>query len=541
MIPLPFSPLPGTPRLFVDYTNDFADAKNYFMGHFSDLMTYETHLQQLDQRSYQREALYQIMVRQNKRFHGGDTTFAHLESFRQPNTYAVVTGQQLGLFGGPLYSFYKALTAVQLATWLRQQFPAYHFIPIFWMESEDHDFLEVNNTGVISSTNDFARVHYAQPEEDAPKNLSPIHRLRFDERITETRDALRALLPQTDFSDDLFRTLGSTYAEGKGFAEAFAQLFNNLYPESGLVFLDPSEAECKQLAAPVILQELETFPTTGEEVIKRSAELEELYHAQIKPRAVNLFLVHKGNRYSIEPSEYGFFLKGSRQRFTKDELLEIADSEPERFSPNVLLRPIMQDFLLPTAAYVAGPSEVSYFAQLQPAYDHFQLPMPVIFPRSSVTVIERKVDKVFRKFRLPYAGMFLDNEDAYRLVRSQDGAQTDVPIEHFQQRVEALLGEFEFAAGEEDENLRGPAGNTAAQIRRALSTFEDKLYQHRRQKDDILLRQIDKMHVYLAPEGKPQERQLNITTLLNRYGRDVLPLIEEACAPFPAEHRLLFL
>ena len=542
MITLPFSAIPGTPQLFNDYVTNESDARNYFMGHFSDLMAYETHLQLLERRTYLRSQIYDALVAQNKGFFGPASAFANLEAFRDPKTFAVVTGQQVGLFTGPLYTLYKALTAVQLSRWLAEQFPAYRFIPMFWLESEDHDFLEINNAGVITKENDFTRVMYAQPdEEDDNRNLTPISRLVIDERIEATLTDLREHLQESDFTDEVFRSLHSAYNAGSGLQTAFARLFNDLYPESGLVFVDPSDPTLKQMLAPVILQELETYPTTGEEVIKRSAELEERYHAQIKPRAVNLFLLHKNNRYPIEPNEYGFFLRGTRQRFTNEELLEIADNEPERFSPNVLLRPIMQDFLLPTAAYIAGPSEVSYFAQLQPAYDHFQVPMPVIFPRSSLTIVERKVDKVFRKFDMPYTAMFADDEEAFRMIASEDSAETTLDFEEFQQQIEEWSERFLKEAVAEHTNLEGPANATVRNMRKALSAFEDKLFQQRRQKHDVLTRQIEKMHVYLAPEGKPQERQVNVTTFLNRYGRDFLLRLEESSAPFPAEHRLLFL
>ncbi|MFZ1729917.1 MAG: bacillithiol biosynthesis cysteine-adding enzyme BshC [Bacteroidota bacterium] len=541
MITLPFSALPGTPKLFVDYADNISDARNYYMGHFSDLMAFETHLQLLERRSYLREPLYSALAAQNKSFLAGDNTFKNLELLKSQTTFAVVTGQQVGLFTGPLYTLYKAMTAVQLAKWLQDQFPSYHFIPMFWLESEDHDFLEINNACGISADNDFFRVRYAQPEEDAPRDVRPIALRSIEERIAETIDELREHLPSTDFSEEVFRAVRSAYAPCGSLQRAFARLFNALYPDAGVVFIDPSDPTIKQLATPVFLQELETFPTTGEEVIKRSAELEERYHAQIKPRAVNMFSIHKEGRYPIEPSEYGFFLKGTRQRYTRDELLELAGTEPERFSPNVLLRPIMQDFLLPTAAYIAGPSEVSYFAQLQPAYDHFQVPMPVIFPRASLTIVESKVDKVFRKFNLPYAAMFLDNEEAWRLVQNGEERSTAFDFNEFRARLSAMLDELPSLAATEHANLSSPAEATLNNIQRSLATFEEKLMQHRRQNDDVLTRQIEKMHVYLFPEGKPQERQINILSYLNRYGFDILRQIEEACQPFPAEHRLLFL
>ncbi len=541
MITLPFSSLPGTPHLFVDYAENVSDARNYYMGHFSDLMAFETHLQQLERRSYLREPLYSVLAAQNKGFLAGDRTFMNLELLKSPATFAVVTGQQVGLFSGPLYTLYKAMTAVQLSRWLEEQFPAYRFVPMFWLESEDHDFLEINHVGGISADNEFFRVQYAQPEEEAPRDLRPVGSRPIEQSIEETLTALRAQLPATDFTEELFSMLRNAYAPGGSLQRAFARLFNALYPDAGVVFIDPSDPSVKQLATPVILQELETFPTTGEEVIKRSAELEERYHAQIKPRAVNLFSIHKDNRYPIEPSDYGFFLKGTRQRFTREELLELAGSEPERFSPNVLLRPIMQDFLLPTAAYVAGPSEVSYFAQLQPAYDHFQVPMPVIFPRASLTIVENKVEKVFRKFNLPYAAMFLDDEAAWRLVQNGEARGESFDFGAFRARLSALLEELPALAASEHPNLSSPAEATLNNIHRSLATFEDKLLHHRRQSDDVLTRQIEKMHVYLFPDGKPQERQVNIVSLLNRYGFDILKDIEDACLPFPAEHRLLFL
>ncbi len=541
MITLPFSSLPGAPQLFIDYASNSSDARNYYMGHFSDLMAFETHLQLLERRNYLREPLYSALTAQNKSFLAGENAYANLEYLKSSTTFAVVTGQQVGLFTGPLYTLYKALTAVQLARWLQEQFPAYRFVPMFWLESEDHDFLEINNAGGISTDNDYFKVRYAQPEEDAPREVKPIALRSIEERIEETIAELRAKLPGTDFSDDIFRLLRDAYTPGGSLQQAFARLFNTLYPDAGVVFIDPSDTAIKQLATPVFLQELETFPTTGEEVIKRSAELEERYHAQMKPRAVNMFAIHKEGRYPIEPSDYGFFLKGTRQRFTRDELVELAGNEPERFSPNVLLRPIMQDFLLPTAAYVAGPSEISYFAQLQPAYDHFRIPMPIIFPRASLTIVDNKVDKVFRKFKLPYAAMFLENEEAWRLIQHGEEGNTAFDFNEFRTRLSAILEELPALAVSEHANLGSPAEATLNNIQRSLATFEDKLLHHRRQNDEVLTRQIEKMHVYLFPEGKPQERQLNIVTYLNRYGFDILRQIEEACQPFPAEHRLLFL
>lgn len=542
MITLPFDALPGSPRIFCDYVAHQEDASTFFTGHFTDVLAWETHLQQLERRQYPRETLYNALVQQNKHFHAGDPVWRNLELLKRENTCAVVTGQQVGLFTGPMYTVYKALTAMHLAAWLKEQFPGYSFIPVFWMECEDHDFLEINNTGLITADNDFRRITYAQPSDEDEKNLAPVASISFDERIEEVIREFCGQLPRTEFSDGITALLANTYQTGVPLHVAFARLFNDLFPEAGIIFLDPTDVEIKRLAAPVILQELETYPTTGEEVIKRSAELDERYHAQIKPRAVNLFMIHKGNRYAIEPGDQGFFLKGTRQRFSREELLELANSAPERFSPNVLLRPIVQDSILPTVSYVAGPSEVAYFAQLQPAYDHFQLPMPLITPRGSMTIVERKIEKLFGKYLLPYAAMFMDSDEMFRIATSDKPDEApELDFRAISAAIEQHLAPLPAAARAEHANLGDPAEATVRNIQRALATFEEKLHQHRRQKDEVMTRQLTKMQAYLVPEGKPQERQINVLVFVNRYGRDVLKLISDACLPFPAEHRLLLL
>lgn len=542
MLTLPFDALPDTPQLFRDYAANAESASTYFMGHFGGLAAYETHLHMLEQRQYPRQQLYDLLVAQNKVFRSGEAGFANLELLRKDNTMAVVTGQQVGLGTGPLYTLYKALTACSLAQWLDEQFPAYRFVPIFWMECEDHDFLEINHFSVISAQGGIADIHYAQPEEGAPRNIAPVGSLAIDERIAESFAALRDALPRTEFTDEALRIAEHAYAAGITPQVAFARMMNALYPDAGLIFLDPTDTAFKRLAAPVLLQEIATHPVTGEEVIKRSAELEERYHAQIKPRAVNLFLLHKDGRYPIEPYDGGFFLKGTRQRFTREEMVELAEREPERFSPNVLLRPITQDFVLPTTAYVAGPSEVSYFAQLQPAYDHFRVPMPVIVPRASISIVERHIDKVFAKYDLPYAAAFLDIEAMHRIAatdKPDEGTRLDLAA--LREGLRATLEDLAATAAAEDANLADPAAATAKSIDRAFDTFEEKVLASRRRRDEVMMRQLEKLALTLFPDGAPQERRINILSLLNKYGPDVLRRIQALCTPFPAEHRLLLL
>lgn len=539
MITLPFSMLPGVPRLFSDYCTSEGDASNYFLGHFSDLQAIEAHLDLLARRNVPRERLADILVAQNRDFGGGPRTMEHIHALRDAHTFAVVTGQQVGLFGGPLYTVYKALTAVHAATWLGEQFPSYTFVPVFWLESDDHDLDEAGSAVVAGPGGEARRIVYAENPADGPRSLVPVGSSVFDERITAAVQQLREALPVNDFAPAVLDAVERAYAPGATFTQAFARLLHALLPDAGLVLLDPSGAAVKQLLAPVFLQEIETFPVTGEEVIKRSAELEEEYHAQIKPRAVNLFLLHRGNRHPIEPGEHGFFLRGSRQRHTRDELLAIADTEPERFSPNVLLRPVCQDFLLPTAMYVAGPAEVSYFAQLQPAYDHFQVPMPVVLPRASLTLVDPRIGRIFARYGLPYEAMFGTIEEACLTVLRSTKADGGFDFAGMRDAALSALAGLPALAAEEDRNLAAPAENTLKNIERALQTFEERLGQSRSQGDAVMTTQIGKLLAWLAPGGKPQERVFCLPSFIARYGPGLVTTISDACQPFPAEHRLV--
>jgi bacillithiol synthase len=247
-------------------------------------------------------------------------------------------------------------------------------------------------------------------------------------------------------------------------------------------------------------------------------------------------------RHGIEPSDYGFFLRGSRQRFTMEEMLKLANTVPENFSPNVLLRPVVQDFVFPTAAYVGGPSEVAYFAQLQPVYDHFQLPMPIIFPRASISIFEKKIQKLFNKFDLQLTSMYDSPQDLFAAVVGNGGNDDHIQaFERFRAQLLTQLKELPELATSVSVNLTDPAAATVQNIIQLLTNFGEKLKQTEMEKHSVILRQLEKMQMYLSPEGKPQERQINILTYLNRYGMDFLPKIDEYCQPFPAEHRLLML
>ncbi|NOY05231.1 MAG: bacillithiol biosynthesis cysteine-adding enzyme BshC [Chlorobi bacterium] len=540
MITLPFSILPGTTPLFLDYVRRYSDATRFYPGHYSDLSSYESQLASLDERLFLREDLVNILHKQNEHFQSPSSVHESIDKLLDANACAVVTGQQVGLFGGPLYTVYKALTTVQLCHWLKDQFPDREFVPVFWLESEDHDFAEANHASFIDKDNTYFTLAYHQDLVEEGLNTGPVGAMRFDDSIGNLVHELFGHCSLTDFSQDLRDLLESTYKPGTTFVEAFTRYYNRLFGKHGLVFFDSNNPAAKRLLLPAIMQELDTFPVAGEEVIKRSTELEIQYHAQLKPRAINLFLFHKQGRYAIEPSGRRFWLRGTRKHFEREELFELARTEPERFSPNVLLRPIFQDFLFPTVAYVAGPAEIAYFAQLEPVYRHFQIPMPVIFPRASITLIEAKIQKLFDKYDLPYAAAFEGGDDLYtRLADHGSEAESHEILQQLKSDLESVASGIESWIPRLPTNTHDAAVTTATKLRNIFAIFENRVTKELQQRDSVMQSQISKLLTYLLPEGIPQERSFNLATFLNRYGESITDTIFEACVPFPAEHRLV--
>jgi bacillithiol biosynthesis cysteine-adding enzyme BshC len=272
---------------------------------------------------------------------------------------------------------------------------------------------------------------------------------------------------------------------------------------------------------PVFRKELTGSAEACRAVIGQSELLEGTYHAQVKPKSVNAFLFHEKGRFPIEPHPDGFALKGVRKHFTREELLELLDRSPESFSPNVVLRPICQDTLLPTVAYVAGPAEVAYFAQLRPLYDLYQLPFPLLYPRASATLLEEKVDKVLTRFEVDVVQLFKDLEGVRtKIAASVSDFKAEELFAATIGSVEESINSLRSGITSIDPTLSGTIDNTLSKVTSGIETLKQKTIAAQKRQHDVYLRQIDKAWIHLAPEGSPQERSVSIVYFLNKYGLD---------------------
>ncbi len=545
---LDFRDIPATTgnlsNLYIDYLSRFQNVHQYFSGDFRNPDDWKSVLEQTAQKKRDRSTLFRVLIEQNKNFHCSVKTLANIDLLHNDNTFAVVTGQQVGILGGPLYTVYKILTALKLTETLKDRYPEYNFVPVFWLESEDHDFAEMNSVTLIGQDNSPVSIPYLIGGKPLEKNPGPVGSIRFDEHLQEFFTALDTTLLATEFKSKLLETLHHSYHLGATFTQSFVSWINKLFEDSGLVFCDINDREFKQLLIPVFLHECQHRSEISGRIITLSAELEQRYHAQVKPKAVNLFMFYKGGRYLIEPrdQEQDFSLKGTRFYLSPDELTLAVQSTPELFSPNVVLRPICQDTILPTAVYIGGPGEIAYFAQLKPVYELFDVPMPLIYPRASVTILEERLEKIIQKYQLEVIDLFSDTDLLVRRISEQiSEVKVDAIFPTTQQRISEVLTELQFGLTQIDPTLIGALEHTKQKISATLDQLRDRTTAAQQKKNEIALSQIQKVANHIIPNSNFQERELSIVYFVNKYGMDFTRWLMDEVKIDRFEHQILHL
>jgi bacillithiol biosynthesis cysteine-adding enzyme BshC len=391
------------------------------------------------------------------------------------------------------------------------------------LEGEDHDIEEVSSFTLFNSSNELLRLQYQYDDKTGGKNIGAVGELHFDDSIVKLFDSLRQSLLPTEFSPKVIELFETAYQKGMTFSRAFIHLFSVLLEDSGLIFFDPHNLSTKKILAPIFEQELKNVSRTCQLIISQSELVEQQYHAQVKPRSVNLFMFYNGGRYALEPHPQGFSLKGTRRTFSIDEILVFLHTDPNLFSPNVVLRPICQDYLFPTLTYVAGPSEIAYFAQFKLLYEHFGIPEPIFYPRASVTIVEEKVQKVIDKFNLRIEDFFSDIDLLKGRVAS---TISDFKVEELfsntlgtvSESLTSLKGGLESI----DQTLVPAMENTLTRMQASLNSLKEKTIAAQKRQHDISLRQLDRVSINIFPNSKLQERELNLIYYLNKYGLEFL-------------------
>lgn len=451
-----------------------------------------------------REAVCEAVLRTNREWGADAAAVAAAERLSAPDALAVVTGQQPGLFGGPLYSLVKAMSAVAAAREAERE-TGRPTVPVFWIEGDDHDFEEIRAAWVLDAAGAPQSFRY-EPAEEAPG--LPAYRRLLDESVGPLLERVAATLPRTEFTDGTLATARDAYAPGRSLVEAFGRLMLALSRETGLVALDPTTGAVKQAAFPMY-----RVAAAGRSEGRRRIE------------AANARLAEFGFRPQAATDGYGIFAteerEARRRRWEPEGPAAEAPPLPpaESLSAAVLLRPLVQDFLLPTVAYIGGPSELAYHAQIGGLYDLHGLPRPLVLPRHQVAVLTPAQQRVLDRDGVAFDDLAAGDESALNRLAA-DPAATDA-LASARSAVESAMTEVESALTTLDPTLTAATQKSRGRILSTLSDLESKALRAAKRRDEDRRRRYLRTRSALFPGGVPQERRLSPLVFANRYGLDL--------------------
>ncbi len=479
--------------------------------------------------SADRGLLESALLDQNRSWGCDEATLQNIRSLGKPGSVCAVTGQQLGLFVSPLYTVFKAITAIQLAAkWVKDGYDA---VPVFWLADEDHDFPEVATTN-IPTGDVLARVGF--PSDN---HRIPVGRRVLDDRVSMVEEALADALPAVSFRERVLSVVHDTYQPGVSHRDAFASLLLRLLPGSGLVLVSSDDARMKRAVASVFQKEV-VDTTLHEALVARTDKLAEAFHAQVKPRDTNLFYLGTGDRLAINRSDSVF--SDGLNSWTAESLSAEIEAHPERFSPNVVLRPVMQDTLLPTAAYVAGPGELAYFAQLAPAYARQGVAMPMIYPRASATLLDGSTERLMDKRGLTLADLRgVSGEYFSDTVRRDMSPRVHEDFSAARRDVEEIVDRIKAVATEVESTLARSSEATRARMLREIDRLLEKTERAERRHRDELRRRLMHVETITFPAGIPQERSVSPLYFLARYGTGLYTRLLEVLSLDTRSHQVV--
>ena len=528
-LPVDIRRFPWIRRLAADYAFEFDKVADFFAGNPADPSAWRDAIARTQRHPRERDAVAALLQAQQRDRGAPPEAVAAAGRIRDPRTVAIVTGQQAGLFGGPLFTLLKAVTAIRLA----ERVTAEHGVPavaVFWIDAEDHDWDEVKACGTLDADSNLVHLSVGNPPGAHEK---PVAGVTLDDSAEAAVAQLASTLPPTEFTHGLIEALRSAYAPGAGMAQAFGRWIESVLGPRGLVVFDAADPAAKPLAAGVFAHEIQHAGGTSRLALEAGAKLQSRgYHAQATPHEGHVALFHLNSGREAIRGHEDHFVVGDRTE-SAEALLAHVRTHPEEFSPNVLLRPIVQDTLFPTVCYIAGPNELAYLGQLGAVYASFGVPMPLIQQRASATLLDSNAMRFLTKNDVPLEALRQQDEAALnQLLEAKLPSSVEAPLEDALRLLADRMEAVARAVPQIDPTLEKAARSTLSRMEEELRKLHTKIIHAAKRQDETLRRQFKHAQAQAFPGGHPQEREIGFVYFLNKHGSS---LVDRLCDELPLD------
>jgi bacillithiol biosynthesis cysteine-adding enzyme BshC len=449
----------------------------------------------------------------------------NIELLKQHTCFTVTTGHQLCLFTGPLYFIHKILSTINLSEWLRNQFPEKQFVPVYWMASEDHDFEEINHAHVFGK-----KIEWRSAQTGAVGNFKTAE-------LSDAINELSAILGESTHATELIDLFKKAYLEHANLSLATRFLVNELFGKFGLVVLDGNDKELKQEFRPVFHKDI--FENTSFKKVNDTIAVlnSKNYPTQVNPREINCFYMNDATRARIEKQNDRFVVLNTPVSFSRTEMEDLIEKETDKISPNVVLRPLYQQSILPNIAYVGGPGELSYWLQYKSMFDAYQIDFPILQPRNFVLIVDKIQQQKLVKLQIEIDSIFRSEKEITDQYLSQKGSTISLDAE--KSNLESFFNDLLSKSIAIDKTLEGAVKAEQQKALNSVQAIEAKLNKALKQKSDTEINQIRSVKSKLFPENIPQERYDNLSMYYSKYGKEFIDALKEQLKDVDLNYNLL--
>jgi bacillithiol biosynthesis cysteine-adding enzyme BshC len=534
---IPYTHVPHSTALLTDYLYHYDRVSPFYSGSPYDPQSYQAVAAQIRKSVLARSELADVLTRQNQAFGCSEPTLANIQRLKEPETFAIVTGQQVGLFSGPAFTLYKALTTVRLAKSLTEQ--GLPCVPVFWLATEDHDLEEVSQSATFDEE---FNVVPLRDSGNRPSSRSPVGEVRHTAEIVAALDQMEKVLPDGEPRSMLLRDLRECYVPGATWGQSFARFMTRLFGRWGVILIDPLDEPVHRLSSRIYRQAVVEAEQLRTGVLEGSRALvQHGYHAQVHvvEDSTLVFVTRHGDRLALHQRD-GKFLIDGKEEIASSELQSLLAEHPLDFSPNVLLRPLVQDSLLPTLAYVAGPSELAYLGQAHSLYGALGRPQPVIFPRAAFTLLDSRSERLMEKYKLSLGDVWQGEEHLSQKIAATGYAEGwSERFDQGERELEQLLSRLQGDIEKLDPTLLDTLQHVKEKMKYQMERMRGKLSRAALSRSDLLVRHVQALSRFLLPHKDLQERRVGGAYFLGRAGYGLLDRVLEHIQVRCSDHQTL--